>query len=99
MTSGLGRDLVRKHTAYRAGRVAVDVLLVLWWISALVLLIQFFLSYYEAMKPWAANVLEVTFVVAGAVVGSVALLALRELAHAVFDMADRAMTGAEKGNS
>jgi len=90
MCLGLERKSVRERTAYRAGRVAVDVLLVLWGIATLVLLVLFFLAYRDAIGEGAANVLEVTLAVAGAVIGSVALLAVRELAHAVFDMADRA---------
>jgi len=85
------RDALRTKTAYRAGRIAVDILLVLWWIAALVLLVLFFLAYKVALTE-AGNVLEVTLAVAGAVIGSVALLAVRELAQAVFDLADRAQT-------
>ena len=96
MSLGLERGSVRQRTSYRAGRVAVDVLLVLWWIAALVLLVLFFLSYRVALQEGASNLIEVTLVVAGAVIGSVALLAVRELAHAVFDMADRAMDGTQK---
>ena len=59
--------------------------------SALVLLVLFFLAYKVALTE-AGNVLEVTLAVAGAVIGSVALLAVRELAQAVFDLADRAQT-------
>ena len=84
------RDSLRSDTAYRAGRIAVDILLVLWWIAALVLLVLFFLAYKVALTA-AENVMEVTLAVAGAVIGSVALLALRELAQALFDLADRSL--------
>ena len=96
MILGFKRKSESEWTAYRAGRVAVDVLLVLWWIAALVLLVLFFLSYPVAMQEGAAQVLEVSSAVAGAVIGSVALLAVRELAHAVFDIADRVKVGAGK---
>ena len=82
------RETIRAQTSYRAGRIAVDVLLVLWWIAALVLLVMFFLSYQIAMEG-SSHVLEVTLAVAGAVIGSVAILAVREVAHVLFDMADR----------
>lgn len=75
----------------------MDILLVLWWIAALVLLVLFFLAYKIALTE-AGNVLEVTLVVAGAVIGSVALLAVRELAQAVFDLADQALTSENPEN-
>ena len=90
MSLDQNREALRTRTAYRAGRIAVDILLVLWWIAALVLLVLFFLAYKVALTE-AGNVLEVTLAVAGAVIGSVALLAVRELAQAVFDLADRAL--------
>jgi len=97
MSIAKNREALRTRTAYRAGRIAVDILLVLWWIAALVLLVLFFLAYKIALTE-AGNVLEVTLVVAGAVIGSVALLAVRELAQAVFDLADQALTSENPEN-
>ena len=59
------RDALRTKTAYRAGRIAVDILLVLWWIAALVLLVLFFLAYKVALTE-AGNVLEVTLAIQNA---------------------------------
>ena len=90
MRPGLSKEIVRNATAYAAGRAAVDILLVLHWIGTLLLLVLFF-TYYRAQQK-EVDLFPASVAVGVSVIWAVLAFALRELAHAVFDLADCALT-------
>ncbi|HEX5218621.1 MAG TPA: hypothetical protein VFZ59_03565 [Verrucomicrobiae bacterium] len=95
MRPGLNREIVRERTAYRVGRVAVDVLVLLQWIGTTLFLVLYFRLVPQMEGP--QGLASLSMAVGFAVVSSVGVIVFRELAHAVFDIADRALDGTKPG--
>ena len=93
MRPGLNKEILRGRTAYRVGRVVADILLLLQLVGVLILLFLFFAGFFGALPVLPVLMLDSAFV-ASAVVSTLATFLLRDLAHAIFDIADRALIGA-----
>lgn len=88
MRAGLNRELVRERTAYRLGRSLADGFLIAELVLAVLTVVG--VCVYETRLE-GVQLVPLAGVICGAVVLSAAAVLLRELVHAVFDLADRAL--------
>jgi len=89
MRPGLAREIVRNGTAYSAGRSLANALVVGYIGGLLVLAVWWVAEHGWPNSPAAVVDCVVPFLVV--LVGGAIAVFIRELAHAVFDMADVAL--------
>lgn len=96
MRAGLNRELVRGRTAYRLGRSVADGFLIGELLLAVLAVVG--VCVYETRLE-GVQLVPLAGVLCGAVVLSAAAVLKRELVHAVFDLADRALDGAAQASA
>jgi len=90
MKPGLVKEIVRERTAYKGGRSIVEGILIGQLALAVIAVVGVLV--YESRRE-TAEVYTVAAVLCGAFLFSVQAVLQRELLHAVFDIADRALAG------
>lgn len=98
MRAGLNRDLVRERTAYRLGRSLVDGFVIAHCLLGILAVIAVLRvappdAWANLPEPWLRG-LALGGVICAAGVWCGGALLFRELAQALFDVADRALDGA-----